>query len=1090
MVNKKIVKDKLKDLTNILHKVSPIKPKLRSIRVKNVKVAPQQNDGQGDVNMVEIKRSSSRIKTNDVKLLERSILSKTKTIKDNNTRYLNLIKENKDVHKYVFARCDTNHDFVLDTRGNSKLFSKVIDNVVNDMNKNTPVLNDELISSYYNITQHNSKLSSQVKKILKGDIIPLQQPDFRIGLIPENLINKYLYIFKVKYTQPILTSPFTNSHVISYDFDMKHYWEKCQIIKYVDNNDYGIFIDQTDFTENIKLRIRYENNNQEDDFMLELDKEIKFKNQFSTSEVPVGGSWTWTTQESYYSIDITYNDNDKINFFQNIINKTISHDIDDDDYNDEDDLDNEIPVHAHVFTDNTYICMYTYWINTNKNGKLEYYMIYVNINDISQANIKNKKVWKTSKYYYYEPDDKDTKKYIFPKYFTPQNGIKDINSKHCTCEVLATGFKLNFTKHKTQVEFKENEYDIFFLPELYIKDTLLTEHDIIGSGNWIITNNLRLINPSGTKTYNDCVVELIENLTPIPKTINFQDRCIYKMLTGEESSKQLLTYNSTNECKTYIVENMIEFGNFIQTIFKPSDYAIAIDMDMQHISKHYTPILNTATLWDSSKSSSGIINRERNGINPIKILTNIDTNINNYIWFGDNATIRVNTNGDAVFQVNEKSYTCIKGVNELEKINKSKENKPPYIYKTVALLKESIASKPRYDFVEKLPVTQCLNIKRSGDAFQIDSIRKYNLSALQNLSAFLLTGDQLFFCNCLVSNVPAIQFYHLRDTSKTIVTIYKPVAMLGGQPLTSFTQHIEPQITPQIILDCVLQCNDSVDHVAKLNSIMNKESYLKFQTFIILVNQYFTYIFKSVTQNKHIEYILKRLNDNIIYDFGDDAEQGLHAGYVQEGLIVGDVNQCQCIHHYSKILYERMILWGFDAQDILDILGIVRVEMDGNERVADEDLSLPNDTEMCILQVLDFFFDIPILNVCFEQEIPENPSLLSLENATRMRERRKNAIQLASLVKEKHQQNQWQTKSLGIYQKTASGGAKSNRKKLRHDLLIQNYSASTKRNLFIRMLSNKYKRIQQIKEQHQSQDGAIASLISPNDATAYLMMSG
>ena len=844
-----------------------------------------------------------------------------KTIKEKNKEtYIQHINTNTDIHKYVFARCDTIHDFVLDTRGNSKIFDKVKTKVINQLNK-TDQLNNDLISDYYSIKKNND-FGKKVKKILKGEIIPFQMSHVRITDI--TLTQAYVYIYVKGEPGDNYHSVQSGAYTIDY-FKVTSTWRKYSII-----NTYGTFIDQTDFTKYVLIDIKH-NGTIEANYKLELDKElISSIKTFTIKNLPVGGMWckgdtNWTDIEQ---IEFKNYENDKNTFLSHalLINTEINNEEDDDE---EDDGNNN------TILDDSYICIYLYWSIA---GKTSPYMIYVKISDISYDTLKNK--YASITYYYFDNYTK-YKPSTFPKILETKHIIENTQQK-----------SFNF-KSDINIIFKQEILGncILFPPELLVKDLFNADYQ----GTWIANNKLQLNNSKPGKSYNDCVVELIENLTNIPKTINFHERNIFEYNGNSATLTMLNTNASSKFCSTYIVNNA-DIDSFVNTqvmqIFPPQHYNVAIDMDFSKISLKYIPILNTATLWDSSTASTVIISRQQKRKNPLLDTTGIETKNYPYIWFGEDAII-TNNSSDAVFKLQQQTFETVKSRRHLKGLNTtSLPATPSYIYKTVGLLKDRIADATDIPkFVKPMSVAECINIKRSGDAFQIESIKTRNSPSSSVQKTFLLTGDQLFFCNCLISKVPVIHYYKTVDFQKTVFTIYNPFLLNSPLPIVGGT----PSTEPEIILNCKTYCDLSgPDIILDANT---------FEECIKNIDNYFLSIIEKIKpEDINCKYLCDRLEEEIEFEIDQDEETNMDA---------------MLIYHNAEILRDRIILWGFEGFEILKILGLHPVQIPTDNK---DQLWVPYDTEMCILQVLHFFFDIQMLNECF-QDI--KPSQLRLQQKAR-----------------------------------------------------------------------------------------------------------
>ena len=889
-------------------------------------IAPKQTQStQG----LQIKKVSTKIKpiprssARTINLKIKSDLLAENIKKTNEQKYINHINRNPDIHKYVFARCDTIHDFVLDTRGNSKIFDKVKTKVINQLNK-TDQLNNDLISDYYSVNKNND-FGKKVKKILKGEIIPFQMSHFEI---PNITLPTQVYIYIKGEPGNNYHSVKSGAYTIDY-FEVASTWRKYSII-----NTYGTFIDQTDFTKYVLIDIQDKNGKLEANYKLELDKELILPiKTFTINNLPVGGMWC--------KGDSTWNDIEIIEFDNYINNKknflldalSINTEINNEEDDDEEDDDNN------TLSDDSYICIYLYWSIA---GKTSPYMIYVKISDISYY--KKEQKYGSTTYYYF---DNYTK-------YKPSTFPKILETTHIT---VSTG-SFNFNSD-TNIIFKEEILQgsyILFPPELLVKDLFNADYQ----GTWIANNKLQLNNSKPGKSYNDCIVELIENLKKKKKTINFHERSIFEYNGNSASSTTLINNNASNEfCSTYIVNNADIESFVINTVVGKifQQYNIAIDMDFSKISLKYIPILNTATLWDSSTASTVIISRQN------KILdNNIIKTINYpYIWFGEDAIITVNSS-DAVFEFQQKTFETVKSRRHLKGLNTtSPPVTPTYIYKTVGLLKDRIADATDIPkFVKPMSVAECINIKRSGDAFQIESIKTRNSSSSVQ-KTFLLTGDQLFFCNCLISKVPVIHYYKTVDFQKTVFTIYNPFLLNSPLPIVGGT----PSTEPEIILNCKTYCD-----LSGLDIISNAT----FEECIINIDKYFLSIIKEKEpEDINRKYLCDRLEEEIEFEIDQDEETNTDA---------------MLIYHNAEILRDRIILWGFEGFEILKILGLDPVQIP-TDNLKDQ-LWVPYDTEMCILQVLHFFFDIQMLNDCFQdikppqQRIQQNAISRNLSSAQLM----------------------------------------------------------------------------------------------------------
>ena len=899
-------------VTNINNYINKPKPSL---------IAPNQTQStQG----LQIKKVSTKIKPIDrVRNSNRvtlnainSVLSAENIKKKNGEKYKN-ITINTDIHKYVFARCDTIHDFVLDTRGNSKIFDKVKKKVINQLNK-TNQLNNDLISDYYSVNKNND-FGKKVKKILKGEMIPFQMSHVQITNIT---LPPYVYIY-VKGEQGInYHSVQSGAYTIDY-FKVESEWRKYKII-----TNHGTFIDQTDFTKYVLIDIQDNNGNKEANYKLELDKELILPiKTFTIKNLPVGGMWckgdnthtrAWNDIEQ---IEFENYKNDKNKFLLDAL--SINTEINNEEDDDEEDDDNN------TLSDDSYICIYLYWSIA---GKTSPYMIYVKISDISYDTLKNK--YASTTYYYFDNYTK-YKPSTFPKILETTHIIENTQQE-----------SFNF-KSDTNIIFKKEEIlgsYILFPPELLVKDLFNADYQ----GTWIANNKLRLNNSKPGKSYNDCVVELIENLTNIPKTINFHERSIFEY-NGNSASLTMLNNTASNKfCSTYIVNNadIDSFvNNLVKNIFPPQNYNVAIDMDFSKISLQYIPILNTATLWDSSTASTVIISRQNNNKKIEIDSTIIETKNYPYIWFGENAIIHTVNSSDAVFKIQTKTFETVKSRRHLKGLNTTSSSATPtYIYKTVGLLKDRIAGATDIpNFVKPMSVAECINIKRSGDAFQIESIKTINSSSSVK-KTFLLTGDQLFFCNCLISEVPVIHYYKTVDYQKTVFTIYNPFLLNSFSPLLIVGGTPSLPTKPEIILNCNTYCDLSCSDIYANT----------FEECIRNIDTYFLSIIKEKEpEDINRKYLCDRLEEKIEFEIDQDEETNTDA---------------MLIYHNAEILRDRIILWGFEGFEILKILGLDPVQIP-TDNLKDQ-LWVPYDTEMCILQVLHYFFNIPMLNECFQDIEP------------------------------------------------------------------------------------------------------------------------
>jgi hypothetical protein len=204
----------------------------------------------------------------------------------------------------------------------------------------------------------------------------------------------------------------------------------------------------------------------------------------------------------------------------------------------------------------------------------------------------------------------------------------------------------------------------------------------------------------------------------------------------------------------------------IETLGK-KDWSISVDDTNRHAitSQFKNLVVTTATHWDSSTASQMIKKNVEYDSKPFP-LESEKSDINKVVFKHSSDEInwdklKISIQDDiCTFETDSLNAIPVNTSIEYENGFEYKKN----IFKTVDLLKHQICYKTdltNVDELVKLTINDAMNIKRSGDGFQI-------IRASKSENLVLLSKDLLFFLQCVINNVQCINYSERDD-----VILYK-----------------------------------------------------------------------------------------------------------------------------------------------------------------------------------------------------------------------------------------------------------------------------------------------------------------------------
>ena len=360
---------------------------------------------------------------------------------------------------------------------------------------------------------------------------------------------------------------------------------------------------------------------------------------------------------------------------------------------------------------------------------------------------------------------------IFPKAIS--SVVREYITNPLSSYTIYISFENNVGKlEKTIIYVDKVKFNNFNIEFKYNKDTITLDYDMYGyeyEGGWFI---------EGKKTEN---LKTADKPTPMKEAYEM----LQILINGNNFRHLVRIHNREPTLLTFFKENIsilrlqyskqFELDKFLKTNFFNEDYNLFIDVDTDIISYFWKDNwqCTIGTLWDESNTNKNSCNTP---IYPhIYPLSSNRKDVSKYVWFGtdyERATIR---------------YTQGKIVNFYFDQNQNLINKQRFINEQTHL---GIKTLMTAELDGNLSALDALNIKRSGDAFQVFLAAK---SEIEN--KFLLTSDSLMFIQCQLLKIPAI-FVNIPQKKEKkedvyAIDIYKPSMTKDTCPILQHNEEKE-----------------------------------------------------------------------------------------------------------------------------------------------------------------------------------------------------------------------------------------------------------------------------------------------------------